>query len=90
MKKVLLMLLCILTGVQTVKAIDAYVVINNNVLTFYYDDDWDSREGTKYIVDLDPQTNLMQMWSSDESRSSIKKVVFDPSFANVSPRCLYH
>ena len=90
MKKVLLMLFCILTGVQTVKAIDAYVVINNNVLTFYYDDDWDSREGTKYTVDLDPQTDLMPMWSSDESRSSIKKVVFDPSFANVSPRCLYH
>ena len=48
MKKILFILLCILAGAQTMKAQEAYVVMNNNTWKFYYDTKRESREKIRY------------------------------------------
>ena len=46
MKKILFILLCILAGAQTMKAQEAYVVMNNDTWKFYYDTKKEHREFT--------------------------------------------
>ena len=50
MKKILFILLCLLAGAQTMKAQEAYVVMNNNTWKFYYDTKRESREGHAYLL----------------------------------------
>ena len=54
----------------------------NTTLTFYYDKLRGSRSGTIYDLntgDDDPS------WRTDDTRSKVTKVVFDPSFADARP-----
>ncbi|MBP1539806.1 MAG: BspA family leucine-rich repeat surface protein, partial [Prevotella sp.] len=84
MKKVLLMLLCILAGAQTMKAQQAYAVYtdNNTTLTFYYDTQRSSRTGTTY--DLNVGINPPK-WTQDGTNAKVTRVVFDSSFKNARP-----
>ena len=63
----------------------AYAVFNNGTLTFYYDKNRESREGTTY--DLNDGNNRPGWY---DNRSSIKKVVFDDSFASAKPVSTYY
>ncbi len=59
---------------------EAYAVYNNGTLTFYYDDEKSSREGTVYN-DLNTDNNVPG-WCD---HNDITKVVFDSSFADARP-----
>ena len=54
----------------------------NTTLTFYYDNQRNSRPGTTY--DLNEGTYSPD-WQIDQINSSVTNVVFDPSFANARP-----
>ena len=59
----------------------AYVVYENGILTFYFDDNYSKRTGDVY-------TNLIRTKSGDlwgEHRTEVTKAVFDSSFADVYP-----
>ena len=55
---------------------------SNTTLTFYYDNQRSSRPGTTY--DLNTGINDPG-WFTDGTRTSVTKVVFDPSFADARP-----
>ena len=71
------MMIC---GILSMQAQTPYAVLNDGTLTFYYDDDKDSREGTVY-------TTLSGSSSSGwfSNRSNITAAVFDASFAEYRP-----
>ena len=60
----------------------AYAAFENGTLTFYYDTERNSRTGTTY--DLNTGKNATG-WDTDGTKSSVTKVVFDPSFADARP-----
>lgn len=74
-----------LTDVSTRQAYAVYTE-ENTTLTFYYDNLRDSRTGTTY--DLNTGKNATG-WDTDGTKSSVTKVVFDPSFAEVRPTTTY-
>ena len=55
---------------------------SNTTLTFYYDNQRSSRTGTTY--DLNTGSNDTG-WDTDGTKTSVTKVVFDPSFAGARP-----
>ena len=55
---------------------------SNTTLTFYYDDQRSSRQGTTY--NLNTGSNYPG-WFTDNTYNNVTKVVFDPSFADVRP-----
>ena len=57
-----------------------YVVYNDTTLTFYYDDEQSSRQGTKYFLKED---NNLPAWSS--INENVTKAVFDISFEDFLP-----
>ena len=58
----------------------------NTTLTFYYDDQRNSRECTTY----DLNTGFINPgWIIDGTNANVTKVVFDPSFADVRPTSTY-
>ena len=59
---------------------EAYAVLDNGTLTFYYDDSKSSREGTAFELNTDDQS---PDW--DNNSNDITKVFFNPSFANARP-----
>ena len=63
----------------------AYCVLNNGVLTFYYDNKVNSRQGLKFPVERNDGALTMPQWYY--KRSGVKKAVFDPSFAAFRPTC---
>ena len=67
----------------------AYAVYTeeNTTLTFYYDTQRTSREGTTY--DLNTDSNLPS-WFTDRNYSSVTKVLFDPSFASARPTSTFY
>ncbi|MBQ1884325.1 MAG: BspA family leucine-rich repeat surface protein, partial [Bacteroidales bacterium] len=69
---------------------EAYVVLNDEVLTFYYDTQRASRTGTTYgISDLSsdyPAWLDMNNYVPPSPRNKITKVVFNSSFANYKPK----
>ncbi len=71
-------------GYFTAAGTEAYACFteDNRTLTFYYDTQRSSREGTTY--DLNTGTGTPG-WRSIGSNGTITKVVFDPSFANARP-----
>ena len=79
MKKVLFFAMMALVLPQTVVAQEMYKVLSTDgkTLTFYYDDQQDSREGTVFPV----QGELIP----EDNRVVITKAVFDPSFAEARP-----
>ena len=64
----------------------AYAVYNNGTLTFYYDNQRDSRTGTTYDLN---EGSTVPAWYSDNSSASVTKVVFHESFADVWPTSTY-
>jgi len=84
MKKTLIILLITLLLPMTAAAQEAYVVYNNSnfTLTFYYDNNKDSKTGIKYGLNEVDEAG-MPIWLNHKSNFDI--VVFDPSFANVRP-----
>ena len=64
---------------------EPYVVYNNGTLTFYYDNQRSSRQGTTY--DLNTGSNRPGWYDNSES---ITKAVFDASFANARPTTTYY
>ena len=58
----------------------------NKTLTFYYDDQRDSQMTTTY--DLNTGENDPG-WYTDDTKSSVYKVVFDSSFANARPKSTF-
>lgn len=59
------------------KGVSAYAVVEDSVLTFYYDDKMDQRSGKVYTrLPTYPQDSYL------ENYEEIKSAVFDPSFAN--------
>jgi surface protein len=59
---------------------------SNTTLSFYYDNQRNTRTGTTY--DLNTGKNATG-WDTDGTKSSVTKVVFDPSFAEVRPTTTY-
>ena len=68
------------------KGSEAYAVYKSARLTFYYDNQRDSRSGTTY--DLNTGTNDPG-WFNDNNYIYVNKVVFDPTFANTRPTSTY-
>ena len=67
---------------------EAYVLYKslNKTLTFYFDDQRDSHSGT--IYELNTGENEPG-WYADGTCSSVRRVVFDPSFAYILPTSTY-
>ena len=61
----------------------AYCVLKDFVLTFYYDNKVNSRQGLKFAVNKDDGRNGMPLWFN--RRKEIVKAVIDPSFAAFRP-----
>ena len=56
----------------------SYAVLENNVLTFYYD----NKRAEKTGVKCELSKNWTTSWGNQNMDANIRKVVFDPSFAN--------
>ena len=78
MRKILTVLLT-LSFVLKMAAKEMYVVVNEGLLTFYYDDKRASREGETYDIEK------WRYYITEELRTSLTKAVFDPSFADARP-----
>ena len=63
-------------------AAEAYCVLSNGTLTFYYDNSKSSRSGTKYTIEASYYIDTP--WETS-NRENIKKVVFNSSFSNYKP-----
>ena len=63
---------------------EAYAVLTTDTLTFYYDWKRSDRAGTTY--DLNTASTIHGWY---DSRSSVKTVVFDPSFVDARPTSCY-
>ena len=62
-----------------------YAVLSGSILTFYYDDKYNSRSGTVYNLNTDADK---PGWNA--KASSVKKVVFDSSFEDAYPSSTYY
>ena len=71
-------------GYFTAKGILAYACYteSNTTLTFYYDNQRNSRSGTTYNLNTDSNN---PGWESDGTSGNVTKVVFDSSFAGARP-----
>ena len=58
---------------------------SNTTLTFYYDNQKDSRPGTTYYINDHSYSMYYQAWSMDGISADVTRVVFDPSFASARP-----
>ena len=63
---------------------EAYAVLNNGTLTFYYDNSKSSRSGKTYMLNTGTETPGWNSYSS-----SITKVIITPSFSEVRPTSTY-
>ena len=82
MKRTLIILLITLLLPMSVAAQEAYVVYSDFTLTFYYDNNRNSRTGIKYGLNEVDEAG-MPIWLNHKSTFDI--VEFDPSFANARP-----
>ena len=73
-------LLLLVAGLQSAKAQEAYTVLNDGTLTFYYDNLRSSRPGTSYNLN---RGDFPPDWRREAAK--VKSAVFDPSFANAKP-----
>ncbi len=77
-------------GYFTEKPIEtyAYFTSENRTLTFYYDNKRSSRMITGTTYDLNTDLSYPG-WDTEETHPKVKKVVFDPSFADARPTTTY-
>ena len=64
--------------------VEAYVVIDNGTMTFYYDNLRETRNGNRYIIDLEDPYGRLPNWYY--SVKDVKKAVFQESFSQVRPK----
>ncbi|MBR5062628.1 MAG: BspA family leucine-rich repeat surface protein [Prevotella sp.] len=81
MKRKLFLLFVMLASAVGIRAQEAYAVLSEDetTLTFYYDNDKNSREGTKYNLNDD---GFSPGWHKN---NTITTVIFNPSFAEARP-----
>ena len=72
-------------GVNAQEAYACYTS-SNTTLTFYYDNLRSSRDGTTYNLNTEA---VYPVWAESETRPSVTRVVFDPSFAGARPTTTY-
>ena len=86
--KLFALVACLLCSTSAMAAVEAYAVYKslNKTLTFYYDDQRSSRTGL--IYDLNTGENEPG-WYNDGTNASVRRVVFDPSFAGARPTTTY-
>ena len=81
-----------LTSAISIKAQEAYAVLSEDLktLTFYYDNEKDSREGMPYTLNYNSYTNTPK-WYDKYGRSMeyIEYVIFDNSFSKTKPTSTY-
>ena len=82
LRNLLAFLLAIVAGLQSIKAQEAYTVLNGGTMTFYYDNLRSSRPGTSYPVTYNTESDGFP-WENDAL--SVNRVVFDSSYANARP-----
>jgi surface protein len=73
-------------GYFTAAGTEPYACYQNGTLTFYYDNQRDSRTGTTYSVKTEP---VSQDWFTDKTNANVTRVVFDSSFAHAHPTNTY-
>ena len=88
LRNFLAFLLAIVAGLQSIKAQEAYTVLNDGTLTFYYDNLRSSRPGTSYSITYTTEYHgeyytIQLPWRNDVL--SVNRVVFDSSYANARP-----
>ena len=79
-----MMLVAFASGME-VMAQEAYAVLNDGTLTFYYDNIMVSRIGTKYTWDEAYDNKSTPDWARDHAEE-IVRAVFDESFSNAKPK----
>ena len=86
--KLLALVACLLCSMSAAAA-EAYACYTpeNTTLTFYYDNQRSTREGTTYDLN---EGAVYPAWYSDGTYSSVTLVVFDSSFANARPTTTYY
>ncbi len=85
--KILALVACMMSALgATAQQAYACYTPENTTLTFYYDSQRSSRTGTTY----DLNTGATDVgWDADGTKTSVTKVVFDPSFAGARPTTTY-
>ena len=73
-------------GYFTAAGTEPYACYQNGTLTFYYDNQRDSRTGTTYSLKTEP---VSQDWFTDKTNANVTRVVFDSSFAHAHPTNTY-
>ena len=86
LRNLLAFLLAIVAGLQSIKAQEAYTVLNGGTMTFYYDNQRSSRPGTSYSIAYTTESDGFP-WENDAL--SVNRVVFDSSYANARPTSTY-
>jgi len=86
LRNIFALLLLFVAGLQSIKAQEAYVVLNGGTMTFYYDNQRSSRPGTSYSVTYNTESDGFP-WKNDAL--SVNRVVFDSSYANARPTFTY-
>ena len=92
LRNLLAFLLATMAGLQSIKAQEAYTVLNGGTMTFYYDNQRSSRPGTSYSITYTLVVNgeyysYELPWKADVL--SVNRVVFDSSYANARPTSTY-
>ena len=80
LRNIFALIILFVVGLQSIKAQEAYTVLNDGTLTFYYDNQRSSRPGTSYNLN---RGDFPPDWRSEAA--NVKSAVFDPSFANAKP-----
>ena len=92
MKRKLFILFVLLASAVGMKAQEAYAVLSEDfkTLTFYYDNEKDSREGTPYTLNYNSYAGIPE-WYDRYGRSMeyIEYVIFDNSFSKTKPTSTY-
>ena len=89
LRNLLAFLLAIVAGLQSAKAQEAYAVLNEGIMTFYYDTQKASRLGTSYSLEYtltgggEYYVYYHTQWEDDVL--DVNYVVFDSSFSSYRP-----
>lgn len=70
-----------LVHIVDVDDVEAYVILRDSTITFYYDREKSSRPGSYYSIDNHYSEEVKAPWASQDVNSA----VFDPSFMNYHP-----
>lgn len=63
----------------------AYTILDNNIMTFYYDNKANTRSGLKYPVKPNSSASNLPSWILDYRHQSVKTIIIDNTFADYRP-----